>query len=37
VRDVRVASPDEIAAGSVTDAGAALLQVLPPKDRSQLH
>jgi FKBP-type peptidyl-prolyl cis-trans isomerase SlyD len=37
VREVRVATPEEIAARSVTDAGAALLQVLPGKDKSRLH
>jgi FKBP-type peptidyl-prolyl cis-trans isomerase SlyD len=37
VRDVRVATPEEIAARSVTDAAAALLQVLPTKDKSRLH
>ena len=37
VRGVRTATPEEIEAGSVTDAGSALLQVLPPKDKSQLH
>ena len=37
VRGVRAATPEEIEAGSVTDAGASLLQVLPPKDKSQLH
>jgi len=37
VRGVRLATHEEIEAGSVTDAGAALLQVLPPKDKSHLH
>jgi FKBP-type peptidyl-prolyl cis-trans isomerase SlyD len=37
VRDVRPATPEEIEANTVTDGGAGLLQVLPPKDRSQLH
>jgi len=37
VRGVRAATPEETEAGSVTDAGSALLQVLPPKDKSQLH
>jgi len=37
VRGVRAASADEIAARSVQDDAAGLLQVLPPKDRSQLH
>ena len=34
---MRAATAEEIEAGSVTDAGASLLQVLPPKDRSHLH
>ena len=37
VRRVRAATPDEIDAKSVQDDAAGLLQVLPPKDRSQLH
>ena len=37
VRDVRAATADEIDAKSVQDDAAGLLQVLPPKDRSQLH
>jgi FKBP-type peptidyl-prolyl cis-trans isomerase SlyD len=37
VRGVRPATAEEIEARSVTDAGASLLQVLPPKDRSHLH
>ena len=37
VQGVRAATPDEIDAGSVKDDAAGLLQVLPPKDRSQLH
>jgi FKBP-type peptidyl-prolyl cis-trans isomerase SlyD len=37
VRGVRAATAEEIEARSVTDAGASLLQVLPPKDRSHLH
>ena len=37
VRGVRAATAEETEAGSVTDAGAALLQVLPPKDKSHLH
>jgi len=37
VRGVRAATPAETAAGSVTDAGESLLQVLPPRDRSHLH
>jgi len=37
VRGVRAATPDEIDAKSVQDDAAGLLQVLPPKDRSQLH
>jgi FKBP-type peptidyl-prolyl cis-trans isomerase SlyD len=37
VRDVRAATAEEIAAGSVTDVGASLLQVLPPKNPSHLH
>jgi FKBP-type peptidyl-prolyl cis-trans isomerase SlyD len=37
VRDVRPATAAEIEAKSVQDDAAGLLQVLPPKDRSQLH
>ena len=37
VRGVRAATPDEIDAKRVQDDAAGLLQVLPPKDRSQLH
>jgi FKBP-type peptidyl-prolyl cis-trans isomerase SlyD len=37
VRGVREATTEEIAAGSVGDEGAAMLQVLPPTDRSRLH
>jgi FKBP-type peptidyl-prolyl cis-trans isomerase SlyD len=37
VRGVRAASADELAAKSVQDDAAGLLQVLPPKDKSQLH
>jgi FKBP-type peptidyl-prolyl cis-trans isomerase SlyD len=37
VRGVRAATAEEIEAGSVTDAGASLLQVLPPRDKSHLH
>jgi FKBP-type peptidyl-prolyl cis-trans isomerase SlyD len=37
VRGVRAATPDEIDAKSVQDDAAGLLQVLPPKDKSQLH
>jgi len=37
VRGVRAASAEELEARSVSDAGASLLQVLPPKDRSHLH
>jgi len=37
VRGVRAATADELAARSVQDDAAGLLQVLPPKDRSQLH
>jgi FKBP-type peptidyl-prolyl cis-trans isomerase SlyD len=37
MRGVRAATAEEIEARSVTDAGASLLQVLPPKDRSHLH
>jgi FKBP-type peptidyl-prolyl cis-trans isomerase SlyD len=37
VREVRAATPEEIAARSVTDAAAAMLQVLPTKDKSRLH
>jgi FKBP-type peptidyl-prolyl cis-trans isomerase SlyD len=37
VRGVRAATAEEIEAGSVTDVGASLLQVLPPKDKSHLH
>jgi FKBP-type peptidyl-prolyl cis-trans isomerase SlyD len=37
VRDVRPATATEIEAKSVQDDAAGLLQVLPPKDRSQLH
>jgi FKBP-type peptidyl-prolyl cis-trans isomerase SlyD len=37
VRGVRAATSDEIEAKSVQDDAAGLLQVLPPKDRSQLH
>lgn len=37
VRGVRAATDEEVKAGSVTDAGASLLQVLPPVDRSHLH
>jgi len=37
VRGVREATPEEIAAGSVSDDGASMLQVLPPTDRSKLH
>ena len=34
---MRAATAEEIEAGSVTDVGASLLQVLPPKDKSHLH
>ena len=37
VRGVRAATADEVEAKSVQDDAAGLLQVLPPKDRSQLH
>ena len=37
VRGVRAATPEEVEARSVTDVGASLLQVLPPKDKSHLH
>ena len=37
VRGVRAATADEIEAKSVQDDAAGLLQVLAPKDRSQLH
>jgi len=37
VRGVRAATAEEIEARSVTDAGASLLQVLPPRDKSHLH
>ncbi len=37
VRDVRPATPEEQEAKSVQDDAAGLLQVLPPKDRSQFH
>jgi FKBP-type peptidyl-prolyl cis-trans isomerase SlyD len=37
VRGVRAASADELAAKSVQDDAAGLLQVLAPKDKSQLH
>ena len=37
VQAVRAATPDEIEAKSVQDDAAGLLQVLPPRDRSQLH
>ncbi len=37
VRGLRAATPAEIEAGSVTDDAFNLLQVLPPKDMSQLH
>src|SRR3954467_2736745 len=37
VKAVRAATPEEIDSGSVNDDAAGLLQVLPPKDRSQLH
>ena len=37
VRGVRAASADELEARSVKDDAAGLLQVLPPKDGSQLH
>ena len=37
VRGVRAATADEIEAKSVQDDAAGLLQVLPPKDKSQLH
>jgi FKBP-type peptidyl-prolyl cis-trans isomerase SlyD len=37
VRGVRAATADEIAARSVNDAGAGLLQVLPAVDRSKMH
>jgi FKBP-type peptidyl-prolyl cis-trans isomerase SlyD len=37
VRGVRAATPEEAEARSVTDPGAGLLQVLPPKDTSHLH
>ncbi len=37
VRDVRPATPQEIEAKSVSDGGASLLQVLPPKSSSTLH
>jgi FKBP-type peptidyl-prolyl cis-trans isomerase SlyD len=37
VKAVRAATPEEIESGTVNDDAAGLLQVLPPKDRSQLH
>ena len=37
VRGVRAATADEVEAKSVRDDAAGLLQVLPPKDRSQFH
>jgi hypothetical protein len=37
VRGVRAATAEEIEAKSVQDDAAGLLQVLPPKDRSQFH
>jgi len=37
VRGVRAASTEEIEAKSVQDDAAGLLQVLAPKDKSQLH
>lgn len=37
VRGVRAATAEEIKAGGITDAGASLLQVLPPRDKSHLH
>lgn len=37
VQAVRAATPEEIDAGTVKDDAGGLLQVLPPKDRSQLH
>jgi FKBP-type peptidyl-prolyl cis-trans isomerase SlyD len=37
VRGVRAATPEEIEAGGITDVGASLLQVLPPKDKAHLH
>src|ERR1700744_590275 len=37
VRGVRAATAEEIEAKSVQDDAAGLLQVLPPKDKSQLH
>ena len=37
VRGVRAATAEEVEAKSVQDDAAGLLQVLPPKDKSQLH
>lgn len=37
VRGVRAATPDEVAASSVNDAGMEMLQVMPTMDRSKMH